>query len=108
MMYGIKEVDIQGLLAMQNEGECLLLDVRTDGEVAQGMIKGAQHLPLHLIPLKADDLEKEIPVVIYCRTGARSAQACAFLAGKGYQNVYNLQGGIMAWAKYGLEIAHAA
>lgn len=108
MMHTIKEVDVQGLLAMQNEGKCLLLDVRTDSEVAQGMIRGAQHLPLHLIPIKADDLEKEIPVVIYCRSGARSAQACAFLAARGYQNVFNLRGGIMAWAQFGLEIARAA
>jgi rhodanese-related sulfurtransferase len=40
-------------------------------------------------------------VVIYCRSGARSAQACAFMASKGYGNMHNLAGGIMAWARSG-------
>ena len=79
----------------------LVLDVRTEAEVAQGVIDGAIHIPLHLLPLRAADIPQDKPVVIYCRSGARSAQACAFMASKGYNNMHNLAGGIMAWARSG-------
>jgi rhodanese-related sulfurtransferase len=85
-----------------------LVDVRSDNEVAYGVIEGALHLPLHLLPIKADELDREVRTVFYCRSGARSAQACAFMAAKGHDNVYNLQGGIMAWMQSGLALAKAA
>jgi rhodanese-related sulfurtransferase len=53
------------------------------------------------LPLRAADIPQDKPVVIYCRSGARSAQACAFMASKGYDNMHNLSGGIMAWARSG-------
>jgi rhodanese-related sulfurtransferase len=106
-MFGmsIKEVDAFGLQQMQAAGEIVLIDVRTDVEFAQGTIQGAKHLPLHMLPIVADQLEKEIPVVMICRSGARSGQACAFLAQKGFENVYNLRGGVMGWAQAGLAFA---
>ncbi len=108
-MFGmsIKEVDAFGLQQMQARGEVVMIDVRTDVEFAQGSIQGAKHLPLHMLPLMADQLEKEKPVVLICRSGARSGQACAFLAQKGFENVYNLRGGVMAWAQAGLALAAA-
>ncbi|MDP1681591.1 MAG: rhodanese-like domain-containing protein [Burkholderiales bacterium] len=108
-MFGmsIKEVDAFGLQQMQAGGEVVMIDVRTDVEFAQGSIQGAKHLPLHMLPLMADQLENEKPVVLICRSGARSAQACAFLAQKGFENVFNLRGGVMAWAQAGLALAAA-
>ncbi len=108
-MFGmsIKEVDAIGLQQMQASGEVVMIDVRTDVEFAQGSIQGAKHLPLHMLPLMADQLENAKPVVLICRSGARSAQACAFLAQKGFENVYNLRGGVMAWAQAGLALAAA-
>jgi rhodanese-related sulfurtransferase len=108
-MFGIsiKEVDAFGLQQMQTRGEVVMIDVRTDVEFAHGSIQGAKHLPLHMLPLMADQLENEKPVVLICRSGARSAQACAFLAQKGFNNVYNLRGGVMGWAQAGLALAAA-
>ena len=108
-MFGmsIKEVDALGLQQMQAGGEVVMIDVRTDVEFAQGSIRGAKHLPLHMLPLMADQLENAKPVVLICRSGARSAQACAFLAQKGFENVYNLRGGVMGWAQAGLALAAA-
>ncbi|MEK6662830.1 MAG: rhodanese-like domain-containing protein [Pseudomonadota bacterium] len=103
----IKEVDAFGLQQMQAGGEVVMIDVRTDVEFAQGSIQGAKHLPLHMLPLMADKLENAKPVVLICRSGARSAQACAFLAQKGFENVYNLRGGVMGWAQAGLALAAA-
>jgi rhodanese-related sulfurtransferase len=106
-MYGIKEVDAQGLQRMQAAGEVMLVDVRTEAEFATGAIAGAKFLPLHMLPLAGDQIPADKPVVFYCRSGARSAQACAFMTTKGYDNVYNLQGGVMAWARAGLALAAA-
>ncbi|OYY77113.1 MAG: sulfurtransferase, partial [Hydrogenophilales bacterium 16-62-9] len=92
---GFKEVD-PGYVAEITAQGAHLIDVRTEAEVAQGVIDGAIHIPLHLLPLRAADVPQDRPVVIYCRSGARSAQACAFMASQGYGNMHNLAGGIMA------------
>ncbi len=97
---GYKQVDPAYVAEIPAKG-VHLIDVRTQAEVAQGVIDGAIHIPLHLLPLRAADIPQDKPVVIYCRTGARSAQACAFMASKGYNNMHNLAGGIMAWARSG-------
>ncbi len=98
-MYNIKELDVETLDAGRDQIH--LIDVRTEGEVARGVIDGATHIPLHLLPLRAADIPQNKPVVIYCNSGARSAQACAFMAAKGFDNMHNLSGGIMAWARSG-------
>jgi rhodanese-related sulfurtransferase len=97
---GFKEVDPNYVSEIAAKG-AQLIDVRTEAEVAQGVIDGAIHIPLHLLPLRAADIPQDKPVVIYCRSGARSAQACSFMASKGYGNMHNLSGGIMAWARSG-------
>jgi rhodanese-related sulfurtransferase len=97
--YHIKEMDVDTLHASIDQIH--LIDVRTEGEVARGVIDGAIHIPLHLLPIKAEELPQDKPVVIYCNSGARSAQACAFMGAKGYSNMHNLAGGIMAWARSG-------
>lgn len=108
-MYGFKEIDVAGLHSLLSEKKNIaLVDVRSDNEVAYGVIEGARHLPLHLLPVKADELDKDAHTIFYCRSGARSAQACAFMAAKGYSNVYNLRGGIMAWMQSGLALAKVA
>ena len=98
-MSNIKELDVDALEA--GKSQIHLIDVRTEGEVSRGVIDGAIHIPLHLLPLRAADIPQNKPVVIYCNSGARSAQACAFMAAKGFENMHNLSGGIMAWARSG-------
>jgi rhodanese-related sulfurtransferase len=98
-MYNIKELDVETLEA--GKDQIHLIDVRTEGEVTRGVIDGAIHIPLHLLPLRPADIPQNKPVVIYCNSGARSAQACAFMAAKGFDNMHNLSGGIMAWARSG-------
>lgn len=106
-MFNVKEVDIFELQQMlDKEGEGIsLIDVRSPMEIAQGAIDGADHLPLHTLPYNMDKIPADKKVVFYCRTGVRSAQACAFVTGQGKENVYNLRGGIMAWAQSGLAVA---
>ncbi len=103
-MFGFKEVDPAGLQQLAANGG-LVIDVRTDAEVARGMIPGSQHIPLHLLPVRESELPKDQPMVVYCQSGGRSAQACAFLSSKGFTEIYNLQGGIMGWVRSGQPVA---
>lgn len=101
----INEIDSQTLQQRLAAGEDLLLvDIRTPAEVAQGIIPGCMKLPMHLIPLRMNELPKNKDVVLYCRSGARSYQACAYLMQQGQERVLNLRGGIIAWARHGYDI----
>ncbi len=84
--------------------EVLLIDVRGPAETARGVIKGAKLIPLHLVPLNVDQFKTDKDVVIYCHSGARSAQACHFLASQGLDGLHNLEGGVMYWAGAGLPL----
>ncbi|MCG7882075.1 MAG: sulfurtransferase [Candidatus Thiodiazotropha taylori] len=102
----IKEIDAHDLQARINEGDdFLLLDIRSAGEIAQGILPDAEHLPMHLIPLKISDLPKDKAIILYCHSGARSYHACAYLAQQGFQNAINLRGGILGWARSGFQLA---
>jgi rhodanese-related sulfurtransferase len=101
-------IDAMQLQQMQAEGELLLIDVRTDQEVARGVIPGARHIPLQQLAGRHGEIGREKPVVFYCQTGARSAQASYFLASQGWERVHNLQGGIVGWAGRGMPIADLA
>lgn len=108
-MNNIREIEPQTLVQwMQEDKEFRLIDVRSVNEFAQGMIPRGEQLPLHLLPLRADELDRGRDIVLYCRSGARSAQACAFLSERGFSSVYNLRGGIMDWARQGLPIVDTA
>jgi rhodanese-related sulfurtransferase len=102
-MSGFKNITCNELPALLANGAVQLVDVRTDAEIARGRIAGAICLPLHLLPLRLHELEKK-PTVFYCQMGGRSAQAAAFAAAQGHPEVFNLQGGITAWAHAGGEI----
>ncbi len=94
-------VDAAELVRLQKSGNIRLVDVRTDAEVARGVIPGAIHIPLHLIPVRMNEIDGSTPTVIYCQSGGRSGQACGFLAAKGWSNLANLQGGIIGWVASG-------
>lgn len=75
-----------------------LLDVRQPDEFEQSRIKGAVLIPLGDLPNRLDELPTDRPIVVYCRSGHRSARAVEFLQNSGFQNVESLTGGINAWA----------
>lgn len=101
----VKEIDSESLRRRIDAGEAVhLVDIRTPGEVAQAAIPDAVHLPMHLLPLKLSELPRDREIVLYCRSGARSYHACMYLMQQGMNNVVNLQGGIIAWARSGYPI----
>lgn len=96
-----KEIDSITLSALVGTEQVTLVDVRTDEEAARGMINGALHIPLHLLPLRTLELEGDNPLVFYCHSGIRSAQACSYMASQGRENTFNLRGGVLGWGAAG-------
>ena len=82
----------------------VLLDVREPWEVQTARIEitgaSAVHIPMHLVPLRLAELPRTQPVACICHHGARSAQVVAFLLRQGFNDVYNLAGGIDAWSTH--------
>ncbi len=76
----------------------LLLDVRNPNEHAYCRIEGSTLVPLHELPVRFEELDREREIVVYCHTGVRSAEACRFLAARGFPLTLNLAGGIEAWS----------
>jgi len=98
-MLGYSEIEATELFDMMARQKVVLVDVRNDDEVARGIIPGATHLPLAMLPVKVESLNGEEALVFYCHSGMRSAQAAAYVASKGRKQVYNLRGGVLAWGK---------
>lgn len=71
-----------------------LIDVRGTGEYDESHIKIAKNIPLHILPMRINEIDKKKKVVMICRSGARSAQACMFAAQSGI-DAANLTGGMM-------------
>ena len=98
---GGAEVDVTGAVQLINHENAMVLDVREHNEFNAGHIANARHIPLGQLrdSLRTLDRFKEQPIVINCRSGNRSASACAILRKEGFSRVYNLAGGIMAWQR---------
>lgn len=93
----MKEVTVQELKSMMDRNEEFqLIDVREPFEYEVSNLNGL-NIPLAGILIEADKVSKDVPVIIQCRSGKRSAQAVMLLEQQGYTNLSNLQGGILAW-----------
>lgn len=89
-----------------NNEKAYLLDVRTPGEVAEGVIEGAEVLDFMSKAFQQNytQIPKDKSVYLYCRPGNRSGKALAFLKEKGYTSVYHLKGGTSAWLQAGQQL----
>lgn len=98
-----KDIDVAEFDKLMSAGNGLLLDVRTNGEFASGHLKGAAQIDYNNPNFKNDiaELDKNKPVYVYCRSGARSGRAAKIMKGMGFKEVYNLEGGILAWQRAG-------
>jgi rhodanese-related sulfurtransferase len=95
----MQEITVQELKEKMDSGEDFqLIDVREDFEYETSNIGGLL-IPLGGILIEADKINRDKPVVVMCRSGKRSAAAIMQLEQKGYTNLSNLQGGILAWAE---------
>lgn len=103
---GFTEIGPAEAVQLINHDGAALLDVREDKEFQEGHILDAIHIPLGKLSGRLGELEelKTKPLVIGCRSGHRSATACAQLRKNGFETVYNLKGGVMAWQSAGLPL----
>ncbi|HEX9803228.1 MAG TPA: rhodanese-like domain-containing protein [Gammaproteobacteria bacterium] len=103
---GFSQLDAQEAVRLLNHNDAVMLDVREDGEYKDGHIIDAVHIPLGKLEQRMGELEKfrEKSVIVSCRSGHRSATACARLRKNGFETVYNLKGGVMAWQSAGLPL----
>lgn len=95
----MKEVTVQELKKLIDEkADFQLIDVREPYEFEIANLQG-ELIPLGQVEAQRDKISEDKQVVIHCRSGARSGNAVALLEGKyGYDNLYNLKGGILAWS----------
>ncbi len=96
---GFADIKPQEAVRLINQEDAITLDVREDQEYAQGHVINAVHIPLGLLDKRLHELEphKDKPIVVYCRTGQRSAQAGVQLRQQGFTRIYKLGGGMLAW-----------
>ena len=100
------QTPINSAVQMMNDDKTIVVDVREDREVQDGMIKGAKHIPLSALATRVGELDKykSAPILVYCRSGNRSGSACSTLTKAGFENVNNLVGGISAWESANLPV----
>jgi rhodanese-related sulfurtransferase len=84
-------------------GEIQLIDVREPYEWDSGRLAGARHIELERVASQAATIDRERPVVFYCRVGSRSGMAADAFRRAGY-DAYSLDGGIIAWSEQGLPL----
>lgn len=94
----ITDIDWAKALEMQNAG-AVLIDVRTPGEVAEGTAPGSINIPLQEAEQRLAEFPKDKDLLIFCRSGKRSMAVSNFLIQNGYERVFNVVGGFMAFPK---------
>lgn len=98
-MHAAGEITPQELRAWSERGlEYLLLDVRQPEECVVAAFPDAVNVPMREIPARLAEIPEGKPVVVVCHYGERSARVAGFLAARGFERIYNLEGGIDAYA----------
>jgi sulfur-carrier protein adenylyltransferase/sulfurtransferase len=99
LTHSISEISVVELDNLLKADEAFfLLDVREPSEGTIGQIPASIMIPLGQIAQRLAELPKDVPIVVYCHHGGRSAKAAQFLQEQGFTDVRNLRGGIDAWS----------
>jgi rhodanese-related sulfurtransferase len=96
----------QQVAALLEQGQIQLIDVREPHEHEAGRIAGDRHVELTQLAVQVDTIERDKPVVFYCRSGSRSALASEAFRGAGF-DAHNLLGGLLEWQADGLPLEPA-
>lgn len=104
-----KTIQPSELQRLRQSGEVLqILDVRTPKEYAEVHVEGVRLLPLgQMDPVSDLKGKKSQPIYVFCRSGARAERACTQLERAGFEQVFNVQGGILAWEQAGLPVSRS-
>ena len=105
--FGIKNVRPLEAVELINHKDAVVLDVRVDDEFKDGHILNSLHIPVGLLKGRIQELEKyrAQPIVVSCRSGQRAAQACSILRSQGFESIFKLEGGLMAWQNANLPLS---
>jgi rhodanese-related sulfurtransferase len=101
-----EEYSPEEVAALIESADVQLVDVREADEWAAGRIAGATHIELGDLSMRAGEIDRERPVVFYCRSGSRSAMATQAFVAAGYE-AHNLAGGLQEWKARGLPLVPA-
>lgn len=106
LMAGANSIGTFEATRLMNQGMSLVLDVRDTEEFAAGHLPRARHIPLKELGTRVDEIAKykAKPVILTCKTGARSASAVRLLKQAGFASVYMLKGGLVAWEQASLPV----
>ena len=93
------EIDTVEAVNLINHQDAAILDVREHHEYAAGHLHNAKHIPSGKVNERIGEIEnlRDRPIVVYCRSGARSSSVCVLLSKRGFGKVHNLKGGILSW-----------
>jgi rhodanese-related sulfurtransferase len=97
------DIDVVQVAEQARAGKIQLIDVRESYEWDAGRIAGARHLAVGELTAQAETIDRETPVVFYCRVGGRSAMAANAFRRAGY-DAYTMTGGLLAWDAQGLPL----
>lgn len=106
LISGVKHMSPREVVQLMNSDDAIVLDVRDDAEVREGVIGKSKHIPVSMLAKRIAELDKhrEKTVIAYCRSGNRSSQACRILRKAGFDKVVNLRGGMLAWREANLPV----
>lgn len=101
-----KDIDTTSFKNLSEEDSYVILDVRTPEEFITGHLKGASNIDFYdeIFEDKIDEFDKKKKYLIYCRSGSRSRQAMFLMRDLGFEEVYNLESGIISWNDHGYQI----
>ncbi len=102
-MKTISAEELCDLIKNSDKHENVFIDVRTPEEYLEKRIPGVINIPLNELETRLEELKPYKNIYVHCKKGGRGGQACEVLGGLGFENVYNLEGGLDAWESCHLE-----
>lgn len=97
-------VDVETVAEVRERDDVLVLDVREQWEYDEGHIPGVTLIPMAEVSQRLDDIPAAKTVIVTCRSGNRSGQVADYLRQQGFDNVHNMDGGILAWEAAGYDV----
>lgn len=103
---GIVKIGVSEAVNLMNRRDAVVLDVRTQGEFAQGHVAQACHIPIAELKTRLAELDKlkQKPVIVSCASGARALEAAKTLKAGGFAEVFALDGGMTAWTQAAMPV----
>ena len=102
----LKHIEAEEAADLVKRGKARLLDVRNRPEYTKGRIPGTPNIPLGELNARVGEVRTDLPLIVHCQGGSRSAIAASMLQAAGTENVMNLTGGFGGWEKAGLDVEH--